>query len=1128
MTISLSNNVARQSYAIAQGVTQSSFTVSFAFFDDDDLNVYVDGTLKTLTTHYTVSGGSGSTGSVTMTSGNEVTGITGGSTVVITRDIDLDRTTDFPASGPFAIATLNTELDKMTAQFADRKDDEDRSIRLQDFDENQSMELPLKADRLGKVLGFNATTGAVEAGPTIADTQSLAAVTADIAALADIEDGTTATDAISGLAAIKANVTTVAGIASNVTTVAGISSNVTSVAGNATNINTVAGKESEITSVAAKASLITSDFVSDLNTLAVTDVINDINTLATSDIVSDLNTLATSDIVSDLNTLATSDIVSDINTLATSDIVTDLNLLATSDFVSDLNTMATTTNVNNLGTVAGAVSNVNTVAGISSDVTAVAGISSDVAAVENIAANVTTVAGIASNVTTVAGDSSDISTVAGISTNVSTVATNNANVTSVAGNATNINTVAGISSDVTSVAGISSDVSALASALEKTYTVTVTNPGSGNVFVLDGDNNPAITLFRGNTYIFDQSDSSNTGHPIAFRTSADAAYTTGVTSTGTPGSSGAKTTFVVASDAPSSLKYYCTVHGNSMGNTITITDSNISLVATNIANVNTVGGAITNVNNVGGSIANVNTVATNLSGVNSFAERYRVGSSDPTTSLDEGDLFYNTTDNGYKFYDGSAWQTVNVSGIGNVSEDATPQLGGVLDTNGNNIEFPDSSGAEVNRLKFGTGDDLQIFHNGTNSVISDQGTGNLLIQGSQIELKDAGNSETLAQFAQNGAASLYYDNSKKIETTSTGIDVTGTAEMDTLSIGGTAVTATAAELNYVDGVTSNIQTQIDNINTDLSNDTSPQLGGDLDANGNNITLGDSSGTDNNRIVFGTDSDLDIFHDGSASNIRDNGTGPLNLRGNAVQIKNTGSSQTMGKFTSGGAAELWYANSKKIETTSTGIDVTGTAEMDTLSIGGTAVTATPAELNILDGVTATASELNILDGVTATTAELNKMDGVTATTTEINYLDGVTSNIQTQLNNAGAPTVNSAVSHSSASSAGSSGNYNVASVTITPSSSSAKIFIVATTQVYAGGNPATFYARIRRGSTTVSQTHYSSLPNYGHYEAISACEIDEPGSTSAQTYHINVGWGGGSSSSSYPQQANASICAIEVH
>jgi len=63
-----------------------------------------------------------------------------------------------------------------------------------------------------------------------------------------------------------------------------------------------------------------------------------------------------------------------------------------------------------------------------------------------------------------------------------------------------------------------------------------------------------------------------------------------------------------------------------------------------------------------------------------------------------------------------------------------------------------------------------------------------------------------------------------------------------------------------------------------------------------------------------------------------------------------------------------------------LNVTGS-----LSLAGTAITSTAAELNILDGVTATATELNLLDGVTATTAE-------------INYLDGVTSNIQTQIDN----------------------------------------------------------------------------------------------------------------------------------
>jgi len=395
MTISVSDNTPRVSYTVSEGATQTSFTVNFEFFADADLRVFVDNTLKTITTHYTVSGGNGSTGTVTMS----VTGASGGSTVVIVRAIALERTTDFPTSGAFNISSLNTELDRIIAIHADVDDTAERGLRLQESDEAVTTTLPLKDTRKGTVLAFNATTGVPEAGPSISSVTTVATQSANI----------------NTVAGISANVTTVAGVASNVTTVAGIASNVTTVAGVASDVTTVAGKASLITSAfAAGMSLVTSDFVSDVNILATTDIVNDINllatsdivsdlnTLATSDIVSDINTLATSDIVSDLNTLATSDIVSDINTLATSDIVTDLNLLATSDFVSDLNTLATTTNVNNISTVAGISSNISTVAGISANVTTVAGIQ----------ANVTSVAGIASNVTTVASNISGVNSFA--------------------------------------------------------------------------------------------------------------------------------------------------------------------------------------------------------------------------------------------------------------------------------------------------------------------------------------------------------------------------------------------------------------------------------------------------------------------------------------------------------------------------------------------------------------------------------------------------------------------------------------------------------------------------------------------------------------------------------------------
>ena len=124
--------------------------------------------------------------------------------------------------------------------------------------------------------------------------------------------------------------------------------------------------------------------------------------------------------------------------------------------------------------------------------------------------------------------------------------------------------------------------------------------------------------------------------------------------------------------------------------------------------------------------------------------------------------------------------------------------------------------------------------------------------------------------------------------------------------------------------------RFDNLTTDVVGDTTPQLGGDLDANGNNITLGDSSGTDNNRIVLGAGGDLDIFHDGSASNIRDSGTGPLSIRGSAVRIKNVGSTQDMATFTSNGAVVLFYQNSEKIRTRNAGVTVSGDIQVDSTS------------------------------------------------------------------------------------------------------------------------------------------------------------------------------------------------------
>lgn len=120
------------------------------------------------------------------------------------------------------------------------------------------------------------------------------------------------------------------------------------------------------------------------------------------------------------------------------------------------------------------------------------------------------------------------------------------------------------------------------------YSVTVSNVDGQNLFLINGVNNPTLNLQRGNTYIFDQSNTTNVNHPLAFKDSSENVYTTGVTVNGIAGSSGSTVTFVVALDAPNSLKYYCTTHGNSMGNTISVTSFDWSIVAALADNFNNV------------------------------------------------------------------------------------------------------------------------------------------------------------------------------------------------------------------------------------------------------------------------------------------------------------------------------------------------------------------------------------------------------------------------------------------------------------------------------------------------------------------------------------------------------------
>jgi len=274
------------------------YAFSFEVLVSSDIVVYFNSTSLTLTTDYTVTINANGTGSVTIVTGTNVpTTPDANDTIIIVGARDIERTTDFVTAGDLLATSLNEQLDGLTIFDQQIAEEQKRSLMAPVYDPAHAddggtldMTLPAKADRLGKYLAFNATTGNPEAGPTTTDVTTLAAVTSDIATLADIEDGTDATDAIQTVAGISANVTTVAGISANVTTVAGNTSNINAVAADATDIGTVAGISSDVTTVAGISSDVTTVAADGTDIGAVAGISANVTTVA--GISSDVTTVA--------------------------------------------------------------------------------------------------------------------------------------------------------------------------------------------------------------------------------------------------------------------------------------------------------------------------------------------------------------------------------------------------------------------------------------------------------------------------------------------------------------------------------------------------------------------------------------------------------------------------------------------------------------------------------------------------------------------------------------------------------------------------------------------------------------------------------------------------------------------
>ena len=192
----------------------------------------------------------------------------------------------------------------------------------------------------------------------------------------------------------------------------------------------------------------------------------------------------------------------------------------------------------------------------------------------------------------------------------------------------------------------------------------------------------------------------------------------------------------------------------------------------------------------------------------------------------------------------------------------------VFDKSDNQLEFADNAKAE-----FGTGGDLEIFHNGSQSKIIDTQGNELRLNADTIRFRDKDDGDTYANFIHDGAVELYYDNTKRFETTSSGVEVFGELQMDDGN----------SHIKLIDGA---------------------------------------------RIDIGSSADLQIFHSGGENFIRGNAsTSALFIDCcNELQIRhldtNGQNSEKMIVCNDDGAVELYHDNSKKLETISGGITVTG--------------------------------------------------------------------------------------------------------------------------------------------------------------------------------------------------------------
>jgi len=208
------------------------------------------------------------------------------------------------------------------------------------------------------------------------------------------------------------------------------------------------------------------------------------------------------------------------------------------------------------------------------------------------------------------------------------------------------------------------------------------------------------------------------------------------------------------------------------------------------------------------------------------------------------------------------------------------------------------------RNQFGASNDLQIWHSGSDSLIIDSGTGNLIIGGSsEIALMDNSASEYMVRATHNSWVKLYYDNAEKLATSATGATLTGNLAV-TGTVDGRDVATDGSTLDAT---------------TTTANAALPKAGGTM--------TGDLSLGDGIKAKFGTGNDFTVEFDGNYANLKSAGTEPIRvLTDNFIVMNKTGSYNVMNMPTANAGIDFSYNGTKKFGVESYGIDVVGNVQV----------------------------------------------------------------------------------------------------------------------------------------------------------------------------------------------------------